>query len=62
VVVVVVDTMVREMNRVVRGADWLEETDFTEAAPRSIWLSYFMALGVVLLFLGRFWSGWEVTV
>jgi predicted PilT family ATPase len=55
------DIVVREMNRVVWVGDWLAETDFTEAAPRSLWTARLTVPEVVLLFLRRFWLGWEVT-
>jgi hypothetical protein len=56
------DTLVLGVNRVVQGADWLEETDFTEAAPRSVWLKYITVPEEALLFPEKFWLGWELTV
>jgi hypothetical protein len=50
------------VNRVVRGADWLEETDFTQAEPRSVWLKYITVPEEALLFPEKFWLGWELTV
>jgi hypothetical protein len=49
-----VDTVVMGVNRVVRGADWLEETDFTQAEPRSVWLKYITVPEEVLLFPEKF--------